>query len=403
MSTIALTVATPIKTALSVAVPGDILVLGPGSYPALSLSNIAKAGAGVIIRGEAGAELASLTLTGCSGLRFESLTLRGPVAMSGCNGVVFTTGVIRPPSGYPNGVQVRSSVNVEISLNDISQVGSGVSLYDNRVGGASPATGLRVLNNHIHHCAGPDAIDVYSSSNVLVAGNTIHDICPSAGTHPDACQVDSPVVGGVKTAHVIIEDNFYYKGTGSIVLTDGSTRNPVAIQGIAFCAHADDVVIRRNANFGCGSNAISLSAVIGTLVEDNFCQGYGEYAPKILVRGSSRDIVVTGNASAGASIYAPSGAPVPVNVQLTNNVNIAAAAGPDDHAALDAWLAAHPHCGSDLLRAAPAPDPEPDPEPEPPPPEPTVSRRYLLASERRTRSVAAEIRTYRVPSNTGAN
>lgn len=357
------TTSTDLAAAISASAPGETIFIAAGVYSALGYNNLKKLAPGITLKPEPGAEgkvsVQGISLNGCAGFTFDGIACEGPgvgVYFSSCDRMTLLNGVIRPTSiakgAYPNGVWVRNSTNVTVRGNEVTGVGLGIGLYANPVGG------ITIAGNHIHHIVGPDAIDVFSSSNVEVAQNTIHDIFPSPGSHPDACQVDSPVAGVARSAHLNIHDNYAYRGGDSLSVQQADGTYVIVqaqgAQGVSFVANADDVTIKGNATFGGMYNHIQMSAVNGGVVVDNFCQSYDQgtlpYSGNIIVRGGATNVDVSGNVANSIGPYSPAGTPPLVNCTFENNILIARAKDATDRAAIDAWLAAHPACGAPMLK-----------------------------------------------------
>lgn len=356
----ALTSLADLKAALLAAASDDVLTLAAGDYSELRLTAGAKVGS-VTIQAEPGATIAGLNLTSCAGLCFVGVTLTAPLSISKSERITFTAGRIAPPN-YANGGTIRQSKDVEVSYCEIVGIGNSLSFYNNPIGGETPQTGLRLIGNWFHGVRGPDVIDIYSSCNVLVDRNTIEMDCYVGSGHPDALQVDSPVKDAkgvpIRTRNVVITDNVFIRTNDPAPQPDGSRSDPA--QGIAFVAHADDVTIRGNANFGAAANGISVAGCRRGLVEDNLVLGVGAWS-KITVRSQSDSVMVRNNVANDVGVYAPSGVAPSTNVAFEGNKEIPAAAGLEDRAVFDAWLAAHPDCGSPLathLRPAPPAKPK---------------------------------------------
>jgi hypothetical protein len=345
---------------VKVAQPGDTVLCADGTYENFHLYNLSKAAPGITIKPADGASVVinGISLDGSGGYTFDGITCAGVVFFGNGDSMVFKNGKIinQPTPGYSMGVMVRNSTNCTIDTVEITGLGMGVAFYDNSKGGH------KLLNCYIHDILGPDAIDIFSSSNIEIGYNTIHDIFPGVGDHPDACQVDSPVAGGTRTANINIHDNYYYRGVNSFnqVNSDGTTSVNVSqgAQGIAFCGNADNVTIKGNANFGAMWNNISLAACNNCVIDDNYCNSYSQgtltYSGNIVVRGGSTNCTFTNNIANSAGPYVPAGDPPLVNCTFTNTIIIPAAKDINDRSTLDTWLASHPNCGSTLAnRTAP--------------------------------------------------
>ena len=304
--------------------PGDVVHLTAGSYPDPKFYRVTKAAPGVLVRPQRGetVTLAGLSISATEGLTFEGLEVLGSVVINGSSRIeIRDLSIHSRTSDRPSGLTVRNSADITVRRNDISSVGAGIVLYANPVGR------ILVDQNNIHDIAGPDAIDSFSSSNVVISRNVIRDIAPAAGAHPDAIQIDSPVPGVARSTNVKVINNRYFKGTG-----EGS----MAAQGV-FAGHVDNLTIRGNELFGTMFNGISVSDVMTGLVEDNFVQGLPEYPTSIVTRGGSADVTVRGNTAMRIQAYTPAGTPPLVRYVEENNVKIPSAKNSDDTARRGAW------------------------------------------------------------------
>ena len=279
--------------------PGDTVTLTvSGDYPNPNLYTARRAAPGVTVRPAAGvaARFPGLSISASEGFTFEGVEVAGGVAISGSNAITISGSKIAP-TAYAAGVTVRRSTNIKVLNNELTNTGIGISFYDNPVGG------LLAQGNHIHDIDGPDIIDVFSSSNVQLIGNTAHDVRPTAEAHPDFIQIDSPVAGGTRTANVLVKDNVYFVGV--------SPRTTPA-QGI-FAGHADNLTVTGNALWGTYQNGFSFSDVKTATLEDNFTSS------QATVRGGSDSVTFTNNVAFSFQNYAPAGTPPNTNIALSGN------------------------------------------------------------------------------------
>jgi hypothetical protein len=278
---------------------GDsVTLVVPGDYPAPNLYTAKRPAPGVTVKAAAGvaARFPALSFSSSDGFAFEGVEIAGPVSVSNSTNIALRHVRIAPAPNV-SGFVVRRSIGVSLEDSEVTGGGLGVSFYDNPVGG------LKLLRTHIHDISGPDAIDSYSSSNVLIADNLVHDILQVGTSHPDVIQVDSPVAGGTRSAHVTITGNRYYKGFSV---------GAVSAQGI-FVGHADDLTIVNNGLSGTMQNGISLADVHGARVEDNFATA------QATVRGASDSVTFRRNVAFTFQDYAPVGTAPNTNVVWESN------------------------------------------------------------------------------------
>lgn len=319
--------------------PGDVVWLASGTYPDPRLYNAGRAAPGVVVKPEPGAKVvfSALSVSTSNGFTFDGIEVNGPVAFANSSHGGIRNSLIRGiGESFPTGIMLRNGADLVATGNELTHVSVGIAVYDNRVGG------ITVSGNNIHEIAGPDAIDVFSSVNVTLDGNTIRDIASADGSHPDALQVDSPVAGGARTAHITITRNSYRRGTSGVTI-GGVFKPSLAAQGIPFVGHADDLTVRGNLNFGTLYNAQSFSDVHGAVVENNFNQGYAPYPANVVVRGGSSNVVIRNVVANNIGPYVPRGDPPLANVQMRDNSVIPAASGPGDVKRLSAWLSNSPN------------------------------------------------------------
>lgn len=385
MTTTTISPADDLYAYVKASVPGDTILLSDGAYAALSLySNdqyplFVKAAPGVTVAAAPGAHpvIAGLSIDGGQNLTFRGIEVRmtptqqygvfvGNSTLIGLDGMT-----VHQADGSLQGVGVfiRGSTDISVTNSELHHLGVGVSAMD------SPR--LSVSNSRFHDIES-DGIDFAGAPGASAVGNHLTDFYPGPGTHPDGIQLWA-TAANPNPSGAVIKDNIIQRGAGygtdanGVKLTgfqaDGLTPASVMPPQGVFSENNRDMIITGNALLGTMFNGIGLSNATNALIQGNFVQACADMGSRIIVRGGSVNVTVTGNTVSDAIVNLhQAGDPDNINfVQGPNTTIPAAAVG--DVIALTAWLAAR---GS---TPAPAPVPPPPvptpPAPVPPAPPPT--------------------------------
>jgi parallel beta-helix repeat protein len=268
-------------SALKTAHAGDTVLLAPGTYSTVSLSNFHFDGTVTIQSADPTHEAVvnGIMLNTSSGLAFNNIELvangtgTGATVVSSSN-ISLSGLTVHGDSTTPQGLGalVRDSSNVSISNSDFTQLGSGIAHLN--------STNINFSNNTLHNLE-TDGIFGGGSTHVVVDGNQFTDFHPLTGDHPDAIQFWGNADGS-PGSDIAITNNVITRGAGD------------PIQGV-FIENSQNLVISGNAMTGTLFNGISLSTSGNASVENNLVQGATDMPSRIIVRDGSTNVTVAGN------------------------------------------------------------------------------------------------------------
>jgi hypothetical protein len=326
--------------------PGDTVQLPGGTYP-LGLYNINPPACCVTLAPAPGAVVVisgDLETNGSSNLVIQGLTVAmapatqyGVTAWDNQNVTYDGLKIHQADNALLSGVGVfvRNGSGVTVKNTELSWLGVGITVLD--------SSGAQVLGNNLHDI-NVDGIDLAGADSAKALGNTITNMHPGDGDHPDCIQW-WPTAANPNPAHIVISGNRCERGSGGIP------------QGF-FGASGSDVSITGNIALGTMYNGISMSGVTGGVISGNFLQPYPDMGTQIIVRGGTSGVTIDQNAAPTVSNYNPAGEPANTNITIgANAVTTPAVAG--DYTQLIAWQKA--------TGGAPAPAPTPTPVPTPVP------------------------------------
>jgi hypothetical protein len=284
MTTYNVSTVSAFQSALSQAKAGDSILLAPGTYAGLSISNVNIAGGAVTIGSQNNANpavLSTFELQSSSGLSFshlefstvgssdpyfafrvydsqnisyDSILAQGTVGSSstgpdaflfqGCNGVSITNSSF---NYLPDGLRVTQDSNVTLSGNSFQNLES-------------------------------DGIDASQVSSITISNNTFTNFDPLSGDHPDAIQFST----GDTTApsqNITITGNTIVRGAGG------------AFQGIFLGNEIgmtyQNVTVTNNHILGGLGNGIAVGQGSNVLVSGNYVDGYPDQLSALSVQSSS--------------------------------------------------------------------------------------------------------------------
>lgn len=308
--------------------PGDAVELDSGSYGALNLWAIPQAAPGVIIRPAAGAtpQISAINADQSTWLIFRGLEVKVTaatqyaIAAPGASNLTFDHLTVHQADLSLTGVGafLRNASAITFSNSEFHHLGVGLQALD--------SSAMTVSGNSLHDI-NSDAIDLYGTDKSTVSGNQIHDLRPGLGDHPDAIQLAATSTHPQPSGNVV-SGNTYLRGSGDATTTG---------QGV-FVEDQANLTIRGNALRCPMYNGIGLSRVKGATISGNFVQGCPDMGTRIIVRGASDSVAITGNTVTLIVDYAADG--VNTNLTQSGNTIIADAASLTDFSAYNAWLAA---------------------------------------------------------------
>ena len=312
-------------TALKASGPGDVIQLKSGSYGVLELNRMTFAAPGVTVSAAPGARpmLTSLVTKDSTGLTFVGLEVAmAPTQQYGI--YAFGSARIRYDGMTVHqaseklagaGFLIRESKDVAITNSELHHLGVG--------GGVLDSAEVTVANSNFHDID-TDGVDIGGSAGAVVSNNRFSDFFPSPGAHPDAIQLwqtkEHPMPAGS-----VVKDNIIRRGKGRVM------------QGI-FVESQSNITIVGNAMSGTMTNGIAVSGTKTADIRDNFVQGYRDMGVRIIARGGSSNITVSGNVAPLVVDLRQGNEPGTVNFVENKTSRIRDAAVGDD-SAMDAWLA----------------------------------------------------------------
>lgn len=344
-TTITVSTAAELLTALQNAKGGESIVLKSGSYGTLSLvdqKNIfTQYAADVTIKSEDPAHPAVLTgldLHGVGnlkldGIKFDYTALAGaatyaaPFHVTACANVTITNslfdgdiakGLNALDDGFGTGIglQVSGSSNITVTNNEF------LNWY--RAGTFNSTSNLTVSGNNVHDMAS-DGFDFADVDNVIISKNHIHDffMSPNTTAHPDMIQFWTSGTTSPST-NVQIFDNYLDMGAG-VPVQSIFIRNQLVDQGLAGTEmFYQNFVISNNLIIGGQSHGITVGEISGLVVDNNTLLQHGTIAdggtvsvPQINIAATATGVTVTDNVLAmlNALLNSP-----PAGWVVSNNV-----------------------------------------------------------------------------------
>ncbi len=266
MATVSVASTTELASALATANGGDAIALQPGVYSGLALKQL-DFPSGVTITSADPSNKAVLTnfaATGVKGLTFSDIEFladrtSGNWAFQFLKSDritferVFVHGSLDGDSGNDAGALLfQQSTNIMVIGSEFTQLRAAIGHLDGQ--------GLSVAENHIHHVMKAGVI-VAGVSDVSISRNTISDIEPIKGEHPDAIQFFTT---NTKAAakDIVVEENVILRGDGG------------ATQGIFFRDQVgtlpyENVTISKNLIIGTGPGGIYVVGAKDLKILDN--------------------------------------------------------------------------------------------------------------------------------------
>lgn len=313
--------------------PGDIVVAaGPISIKGLGGLNFA--GAGVKLRAAPGATLSGWSDSPFAGLTFSGFKINcahpgvselglwatkgGSLAIEDCQ---FVGPGADPEAGAGSGLVMMGCVKTRRCT--FSKIYAGISIQ----GGKG-----HLVEDCQFRDLWQDAISGNPGGDTTIRRNYFTDF-RGPSVHLDCIQL---ITTKEPNDGILIEGNVYERGTGT------------AAQGVFTDKASGAWIIRGNAFLGGPWQTIAIyGAVEGTVIEDNFLQGFEEVNPDkkvmtpwIKVQNSMAKVVIRNNVTTGFNnVNSP-------NLQLSGNTTIQNAK-PGDRSALVEWMK-----GRDVAAAA---------------------------------------------------
>ena len=261
--------------ALKTAHAGDVIMLAPGHYDGIALSNVNPTGQVTLTSLDPThmATMEGLSLDQCSNLTISKIDLSESsvdfYVHQSKNIVADGLKVHGMAGNDAPGVLVRESSQVSILNSDISNHGTGVGQID--------SDHLLIQGNNFHNLS-VDGIDGGGSSYVTIDGNKFSDFHPGAGAHPDAIQFWTTFTT-TPTHDLVITNNVVTRGDGA------------PVQGIFLnnenSITYENVTIKDNVIIGGAYNGIYVQQGNHVTVAHNLVQGFQDMSSWIFVHDST--------------------------------------------------------------------------------------------------------------------
>jgi Ca2+-binding RTX toxin-like protein len=322
MSIVTVSTTAQLESALKVAQGGETILLGPGTYSAVSISNVHIVG-GVTIESQNAANRASISgliVANSSGLTFSGVTLTtvgctdpyysvrvglsSNITFQGCS---FSGPATGSTSSYITGLLLDNNTNVTVAGSTFQHLLNGITDLNN--------SGVTISNNSFNYMSG-DGIDNGGTSNIIISGNQFDNFVNSGTEHPDAIQFWTTNTT-TSASNIEISGNTIEQGSG--------TGN----QGIFMSDQVGDlpyqnVTIANNVIVGGMWAGLDVSDVSNLSISGNqlFSIAGSSYVPRLMV--SSAAGATLSNNEAGQYLLATYGANT--GLVQTNDVLSAAVA-----------------------------------------------------------------------------
>jgi parallel beta-helix repeat protein len=264
------TSATALNAALKATHAGDTIMLAPGDYGGVWVSNLHFAtDVTVTSATSTDAVLTGLSVSGSNGLTFSNLeidtsgaTTNFPVNVANSQDVHLNhLNVHGSLDGNPqndvDSLLFRSSSNVSVTNSEFQEAGNAIShVNDDHV---------TISGNTIHDVRA-DGVHGGGSSYVTISNNTFRDFHPVAGDHPDMIQFWTS--GTTTSAHdIAVTNNLFIRG-------DGSVAQGVFMGDEVGTLPYQRVTISGNYILGAMYNGISVGHGAGVTVDHNTVVGF---------------------------------------------------------------------------------------------------------------------------------
>jgi Ca2+-binding RTX toxin-like protein len=316
---------------LTLAQPGDVLALTPGTYSGVLIDGLNLGGVTITSADPLNpATITDLYVHNSSGVTFSKLEFTAIASfgdnawrVTGSQDVHFDHlnvhgSLDNNPQDDVIGMLIRTSSNVSVTNSEFQQLVNAVSHLDD--------TFLTVSGNYFHDLQ-TDAVRGGGSSNVVVSNNTFTNFYPKAGDHPDAIQFWT--TNETTSAHdITVTDNIYMRGAGQIA-------QGIFIRDEVGTLPFQNVTITGNTIVGGMYNGIAVLGGNNVTIDKNTVEGFPDQ--KSWVRLEDVTGATISNSSADQFLTSVNDA------QITQTANLTPAAASDNGAAaLTQWQVSHP-------------------------------------------------------------
>ncbi len=306
MTTFAVSTVAGVMSALSSAHAGDSILLAPGTYSGLSISNVNVAGGSVTIASQNSANPAVLTglqVLTSSDLKFSGLDVIGSSTsvsyyanVSSSSNVSFSNMLFEGPSptalNDPGGLSLWHSSGISVTNSTFEQLGG-----TNNSGAAMSIVGDNhdTVTGDTFFNLGCDGIDVDGGTSYInISNNTFTDFFYGAGYHAQAIHVwDGNSTSSAND--ITISDNISTRGAGLpaqgiFIEDDNNGTTPFLNLTIS----GNTVVGSLGQGIALGGGSGDPDATTGVLVTGNTVRGYTDISAQLSV-ANSVNATVTNN------------------------------------------------------------------------------------------------------------
>ncbi len=306
MTTTTVSTVTALESALSSAHAGDSILLAPGTYSGLSISNVNVAGGSVTIASQNSANPAVLTglqVLTSSDLKFSGLDVIGSSTsvsyyanVSSSSNVSFSNMLFEGPSptalNDPGGLSLWHSSGISVTNSTFEQLGG-----TNNSGAAMSIVGDNhdTVTGDTFFNLGCDGIDVDGGTSYInISNNTFTDFFYGAGYHAQAIHVwDGNSTSSAND--ITISDNISTRGAGLpaqgiFIEDDNNGTTPFLNLTIS----GNTVVGSLGQGIALGGGSGDPDATTGVLVTGNTVRGYTDISAQLSV-ANSVNATVTNN------------------------------------------------------------------------------------------------------------
>ncbi len=292
MTLSAFVVSSDLVKSLSTAVPGEVILMLPGTYSGVSINNM-NFTTPVTIRSYDLAHPAVFTdffINGSSGLKFSNLQIfaNNPVGLwaatiNHSSNISFDQVSVHgsmdgTPADDEGGITFSNSSNISITNSEFQQLGRGIA--------AATSDHVTISGNNVHDIRS-DGIDGAAASNVLISNNTFRDFFPAPLDHPDAIQFWTQ--GTTASAHdITITNNVMTRGLG--MPTQGVFLDDTV--GLPFL----NLTITNNAILGETYNGVAVYGASNLKISGNTLESYMGLQSYIRVSNANLATITNNNA-----------------------------------------------------------------------------------------------------------
>jgi parallel beta-helix repeat protein len=334
MSTTTVDSAAALTAALKAAHGGDTILLAPGAYSALTLTNLTFAQDVTISSADPNhqAVINNFTMNHVTGLSFNNVEMLSTGASSSSFGFniynsndvhfdhVHVHGSLDGNSANDSsGINFINASNISVTNSTLEQLHQGV--------GISNGSNVTITGDTVHNVSATGLVFA-QVDHVTVTGNAISSIEPTPGVHPDAIQFFT--TGTTAASHDIVVSN------NVIELGSGSATQGIFFRDVGGTLPYQNVHIDDNLVVGTGYGGVYIEGADGIELSGNeLISNPGKTNNTFFLVQNSSNVAATNNQAELVSFDQVTG--------LTQSGNLLNQAVDDGgQAAMQAWAVSHP-------------------------------------------------------------